>query len=198
MIEFNNTSTIAPYKIFKQEYKKAISAKQQNIEALCISSYSDDLKEVNARFVNLKMINQEEFIFFSNYNSPKSAEFADHSQISATIYWNKTNVQIRMKAHIKKTSKKFNNIYFKKRNKRKNALAISSKQSYKIESYEAIEKNFTHALRNSNLEKCPDYWGGYSLKPYYFEFWSGHEVRINKREVFEKTDGIWKHSFLQP
>ena len=115
MIEFNNISTVAPYKILKQEYKKANYAKQQNIEAICISSYSNEFKEVNARFVNLKMINYEEFIFFSNYNSPKSDEFLDHSQISATIYWNKTNVQIRMKARIKKTSKKFNDLYFKKR-----------------------------------------------------------------------------------
>jgi len=44
----------------------------------------------------------------------------------------------------------------------------------------------------------PEYWGGFSFIPYYFEFWVGHESRINKREVFDKTEGIWKHSFLQP
>ena len=48
------------------------------------------------------------------------------------------------------------------------------------------------------INKCPNNWGGFSCKPYYFEFWEGHESRINKREVFDKIDGIWKHSFLQP
>ena len=44
----------------------------------------------------------------------------------------------------------------------------------------------------------PEYWGGYSFTPYYFEFWKGHESRINKREVFDQIDGVWKQSFLQP
>ena len=34
----------------------------------------------------------------------------------------------------------------------------------------------------------PDFWGGYSFIPYYFEFWQGHENRLNKRHVFEQQD----------
>ncbi len=198
MIEFSNLSNLAPYKIFKQEYEKATLANQSNIEAACISSYSNEIKEVNARFVNLKIIDQNEFIFFSNYESTKSREFLNHAQISASIFWSSTNFQIRMKANIKKTSTEFNNLYFAKRDKKKNALAISSKQSSKIKSYESIEENYKESLANSNLEKCPDYWGGYSFTPYYFEFWEGDDNRLNKREVYEKNDNNWNQHFLQP
>jgi pyridoxamine 5'-phosphate oxidase len=156
------------------------------------------MNEVDSRYVNLKFILNDEFIFFSNYNSSKAFSFNSHNQIAALLYWSSINVQIRMKAQIKKTSKEFNQKYFFDRSKEKNALAISSNQSKPIESYSQVKENYNKSLESDNLKKCPKYWGGYSFIPYYFEFWEGHESRINKREVFDKTDSIWKHSFLQP
>jgi pyridoxine/pyridoxamine 5'-phosphate oxidase len=103
-----------------------------------------------------------------------------------------------MKAQIKKTSKEFNQNYFSDRSEKKNALAISSNQSKQIYSYSQVIENYNRSLENDDLKKCPEYWGGYSFIPYYFEFWVGHESRINKREVFDITDGVWKQSFLQP
>ena len=121
-----------------------------------------------------------------------------HNQISACFYWSSTDTQIRMKANIEQTSKQYNQDYFVNRDKKKNALAIMSSQSKPIVSYEALKSNYQMILKNNDLTKCPDYWGGFSFIPFYFEFWEGHESSINKREVFEKTDGIWKHLFLQP
>ena len=102
MIKFNNLSDEIPYLTFKSIYEDAFRARQKNIEAICISSYSPKTKEVNARFVNLKFINNREFIFFSNYRSPKSQEFRNHSQINGLIFWSSINIQIRIKAHIRK------------------------------------------------------------------------------------------------
>ena len=197
MIKFEDLIQETPYLIFKENYEKALKAKQKNIEAISISSYSNEKKEVNSRYVNLKLVNERKFIFFSNYNSPKSKEFEKHNQITALIYWNNTNIQIRMKALIEKTSKGFNQSYFSKRDKKKNALAICSKQSNPIDSYETLQNKFDFSLKNNNLDKCPDYWGGYSFIPFYFEFWEGHESRLNKREVYELKDDKWIHSFLQ-
>tara|TARA_B100000886_G_scaffold340531_1_gene310895 strand:- start:4379 stop:4975 length:597 start_codon:yes stop_codon:yes gene_type:complete len=198
MIELNNISNETPYRIFKEKYENSLNANQKIIEAICISSFSFEENEVNARFVNLKFVKDKEFIFFSNYDSPKSRDFISHNQITALIYWNATNVQIRMKAKIKKTSKEFNMEYFAKRDIKKNALAISSKQSNKIASYEDILVNYEKSLQKDNLEQCPEYWGGYSFIPYYFEFWEGHESRLNKRQVFEKKNDEWNQFILQP
>ena len=197
MIKFEDLIQETPYLIFKENYEKALKANQKNIEAISISSYSNEKKEVNSRYVNLKLVNKSKFIFFSNYNSPKSKEFENHNQITALIYWNKTNIQIRMKAIIKKTSKDFNQLYFSQRDKKKNALAICSKQSNPIDSYETFQNKFDFSLKNNDLNICPDYWGGFSFTPFYFEFWEGHESRLNKREVYELRDDKWIHSFLQ-
>ncbi len=198
MIEFNNLSNQPPYLIFKERYEKSLKAGQKNIEAICISSYSKKLKEVNARFVNLKFIIDEEFIFFSNYESVKSQDFLDHNQITGLFYWHRTNTQIRIKANIKRTTRDFNKRYFAKRDKYKNALAISSSQSKKIKSYEEVKNNYMKSLGSEDLNVCPENWGGFAFIPYYFEFWRGHESRLNKREVYEIKNGEWINYFLQP
>ena len=198
MIMFQNLNKAKPFQKFKEKYDLAAKKNQSSIDAMCISSYSTKNKEVNSRYVNLKKIIDTKFIFFSNYNSPKSIEFKEHNQISVLIYWDSTNTQIRMKAKIKKTSNEFNQEYFFVRSKEKNALAISSNQSKQIDSYSKVKENFNRSLENDDLKKCPEYWGGYSFIPYYFEFWEGHESRINKREAFHKINGLWKESYLQP
>ena len=198
MIKFTKLNQETPYLNFKKKYDDALNANQKNIEAICISSYSKKLKEVNARFVNLKFIADKNFIFFSNYNSQKSQDFKEHNQITALVYWNSTNTQIRMKATIERSPKEFNESYFSKRSEQKNALSISSNQSEFIDSYENVKEKYLKSLKHDDLKKCPDFWGGYSFTPFYFEFWEGHESRLNKREVYEKSDDSWKHLILQP
>jgi pyridoxamine 5'-phosphate oxidase len=198
MIKFINSSIETPYLKLKEKYDDAINANQKNIEAVSISSYSKQLNEVTSRFVNLKYVNNKDFIFFSNYNSPKGKDFINHDQIAVLIYWNSINVQVRLKAKISKTPKEFNQTYFRNRSEDKNALAISSNQSKPIDSYNQVRNNYNRSLKNDDLKKCPEFWGGYSFTPYYFEFWKGHESRLNKREVYEKSDNIWEHLILQP
>ncbi|MDC0511111.1 pyridoxamine 5'-phosphate oxidase family protein [bacterium] len=201
MINFINNNNLDPYKRLRNEYAKAFSSGELSVEAINIASYDRFKEEVNSRYVNLKFIDDKEFIFFSNYRSPKSHEFKMHDQISATFYWSSTNVQIRMKAIIRKTPKLFNKKYFELRESKKNALAISSMQSQKIDSYNDVTANYQNTLKNQDLSKLPSYWGGYSFVPYYFEFWEGHSSRINKREVFElinNSDNDWLNYFLQP
>ena len=198
MIKFNDINKEKPYLILKEKYDEAINAGQKGIEAISISSYNKDIDEVSSRYVNLKFIINDEFIFFSNYKSPKAFSFNSHNQIAALLYWSSINVQIRMKAYIKTTPKEFNQKYFFDRSKEKNALAISSKQSKPIDSYNQVKENYKKSFKIDNLKKCPEYWGGFSFIPYYFEFWEGHESRVNKREVFDMINGVWKHSFLQP
>ena len=58
---------------------------------------------------------------------------------------------------------------------------ISSNQSSKIDSYESVVRNYEEALNmiNENTER-PEYWGGFTFTPYYFEF-----VRVTKTELIK-------------
>tara|TARA_Y100000766_G_C18914986_1_gene610636 strand:+ start:473 stop:1069 length:597 start_codon:yes stop_codon:yes gene_type:complete len=198
MINFKGKNNSEPLKEFKKFYKEALSKNQKNIEAIAISSFSSKMNEVDSRFVNLKFFIDENFIFFSNYNSPKGYQFTSHDQISALIFWSSINVQIRIKALIEKTPNDFSDKYFKNRDKNKNALAISSNQSQPVASFREIKKNYINVLSEGNTSKRPKYWGGYLCKPYSYEFWKGHKNRLNKRQLFFKNNSTWESKILQP
>ncbi len=198
MIKFNNLNQQPPFLLFKSKYDDALEAGQKAIEAISISSYNTENKEVDSRYVNLKFVNNNEFIFFTNYNSPKSIAFSSHDQISALIYWSSINVQIRMKARIQKTSDKYNQEYFKQRSLDKNALAISSNQSSQISSFDQVLKKYNKIKKDKDLKICPEYWGGFSFSPYEIEFWEGNTSRLNKRDFYELNNGNWCHSILEP
>ena len=199
MIIFLNPSIEKPYIHFQSLYQEAKENGQKGIEAICVSSYNQAKKEVEARYVNLKYIAHNEWIFFSNYLSPKANQFESHDKVSVVIYWASINTQIRMKSKIYKTSHEFSDEHFNGRTKEKNALAISSRQSMAINSFDEVAKNFHDTLKTMTPETMrPDFWGGYSFIPYYFEFWQGHENRLNKRHVFEQQDNEWVEYLLQP
>lgn len=199
MVTFLNNSDEEPYIELRKRYYEAFQLNENLIDVILIASYSEQNNEVDSRAVNLKIIDNNEFIFFSNYDSPKAKQFSMHDQITALFFWNSINVQIRIKATIKKSNKEFSNLHYDKRTKEKNALAHSSNQSSLTESYEKVVANYKKILKNEELLlKRPDNWGGFSFKPYYFEFWEGNNNRLNKREIYTKHRGIWVKSFLQP
>ena len=199
MINLDNMYVSEPYDIFRKYYEEARKKEQKIIEAISISSYDKKNSIVDSRFVNLKYVINDEWIFFSNYNSPKSIQFKSHEQISAVIFWNSINVQIRMKAKIQKTNSEFSNKHFQSREATKNLLAILSQQSEPVSSYDDFLRNYEKKLsiKHKTITR-PEYWGGFSFSPYYFEFWEGHNSRINKRKFYEIENQEWKSGFLQP
>ena len=198
MIDIENISKTEPYLIFLEFYKKAISNKQKNVQASAISTFDNKSLEVNARFVNIKYIMDEDWIFFSNYSSTKANEISQLRNIHALFYWDTIDVQIRMKAKIKKTDNFLSDQHFYKRSKEKNALAICSEQSQPLKSFEDLKEIYNKQLNNTNNYNRPKYWGGYSFQPYLIEFWEGNEYRLNKRRQYKKNDNSWCKTFLQP
>lgn len=198
MITIESLNDQPPYKDFKKFYELAKLKGQSNIDVISVSSFSITKNEVESRYVNLKYILDDEWIFFSNYNSNKATNFYKHNQISVLFYWDSINLQIRIKANIKKSDESISDEHFKGRLDEKNALAISSDQSAKIDSYEEVLVKYNNILQNNNLNDRPDHWGGFSFKPYYFEFWEGNNNRINKREIYELTQKEWINYFLEP
>ena len=147
MIEFKNNNIEIPYLKLRKNYNKALAADQKTIEAISVASYCNKKKEVDSRYVNLKIVDNQEFIFFTNYHSPKAIQFNSHNQISVLIFWNSINTQIRIKASIKKLHiSLITNIFWQ--DPRKNALAVSSNQSKKISSYESVVKKYDTTYKN--------------------------------------------------
>ena len=199
MISFSKICKDEPYLMFESFYKKALQKQQTGPEAASVSSLNTNTNEVESRFVNIKYLNGKKFTFFSNYDSLKANNFENHDQISLLFYWNKIHVQIRIKAKIYRSDEKFSDKHYRERSAEKNALAHSSKQSTPINSYESVVENFKKTLKlEDQISSRPNYWGGFDILPYYFEFWEGNIYRLNKRTVFQLENEKWKKFFLNP
>ena len=198
MIVFQNLPQTKPYQLFYESYQAATEADQPHVYAAAISSYNPSKQLVVSRFVNIKYIDGEDWLFFTNYNSPKAEAFAQHKQICALFFWPPTYTQIRIHAHIEKVSPDRSDAHFIGRREEKNALAISSQQSQAIDSIDSVIAKYDDVLKSADLKKRPDYWGGYVFRPFYFEFWKGSQYRLNHRQVFNKKEGEWVASILEP
>ena len=90
--------------------------------------------------------------------------------------------------------------YFKSRHYESQIGAWASYQSKSID----LLHNFANDL--NELEKKfdqdnmhrPNFWGGYIIKPNYFEFWQGRPARMHDRLVYEINDGKWVNRRLSP
>jgi len=63
VIAFNNIEETEPYLLFKEHYSEAKKKGQKNIEAISIASYQRDSQEVDSRFVNLKYVEKNKWVF---------------------------------------------------------------------------------------------------------------------------------------
>ena len=113
MIQFKDLNQEIPYQIFKSKYDEALSKGQKHIEAAAISSFSKKSNKVNSRYVNIKFVEKDKFIFFSNYNSPKSKDFDENDHIAVLFFWPEIGFQIRMQGTVARTSSTYNQNYFK-------------------------------------------------------------------------------------
>ncbi len=200
MIVFKKQNTSKPIKKYKTFYDQAIKKNQKNIEAISVSSYNRSNKEISSRFVNIKYVEKGNFIFFTNFESPKATDFLTHSQVSLNSFWQSTNVQIRIKGNIKKLEDDLSDNHFKNRSFEKNILAISSNQSKIIDSYNEVIKKYESTMESSkNIDIIrPKYWGGFEIIPYFYEFWIGHPNRLNERVIYMLKDNEWRNEILEP
>ena len=66
MVKLINLEISKPYSRFKELFNEAKKSNQSSIDAICVSSYCSLKKEVDSRYVNLKYIDNNEWIFFTN------------------------------------------------------------------------------------------------------------------------------------
>ena len=123
--------------------------------------------------------------FFTNYNSPK-AKSLQNSKINALFFWSKTNVQIRIKANIKKLMLHYQIAILKRKREKCNFNNLKSIKKYHL--LNKLKKNLIELFLMITILIIGLITSGFSFIPYYFEFWEGNDLRLNKRTVYEFKD----------
>lgn len=185
-----------PFTQFATWFKDAQNSSIQEPNAMMLSTANASGKP-SSRIVLLKEVNDEGFIFFSNYLSRKGREIAANPQAALLFFWDVLERQIRIEGEIKKVDEAISENYFNSRPLDSRIGSIISKQSEVIASREVLEEAFEKYKAADNISR-PKNWGGYILIPDYFEFWQGRPNRIHDRITFSKKENSWLEQRLAP
>jgi pyridoxamine 5'-phosphate oxidase len=188
-----------PIHQFKSWFDQAMKSGIIEPYAMNISTV-DSENRPSSRIVLLRDVNENGFVFYTNYLSRKGKEINEKNFGAINFFWPELERQIRIEGELEKVSTKVSDDYFALRPRGSQIGAWASPQSSKIESREILEKNekdFTEKFQNQAVPR-PEHWGGYLLKPDYFEFWQGRENRLHDRISYEKMNKIWELARLAP
>lgn len=167
---------------------------EPNAMVLCTATANG---KPSARVVLLKSYNNNGLVFFTNYNSRKGKEIAENPNASLLFFWDKLERQVRIEGTLAKVNEEESENYFQSRPYESRLSAIISPQSTVVPGREFLESELERIKNNTDTHR-PAHWGGYILKPTYFEFWQGRANRLHDRLVYELVNDNWQLKRLAP
>lgn len=188
-----------PIKQFQAWFNDAIEAKLPLPEAMTLATATPDGKP-SARMVLLKQVDHAGFVFYTNYRSAKAEQLDANPYAALVFYWPQLDRQVRVEGSVERTSPQESREYFKTRPRESQIGAWASEQSEVISGREVLEqraKELEDFYRDREIE-CPEYWGGYRLKPERIEFWKSRVGRLHDRLLFERSGDGWTVTRLAP
>ena len=189
-----------PMKQFAKWWKQAAASKIDEVNAMTLATASQDGVPA-ARIVLLKGVDENGFIFFTNYESFKGQQLTENPKACLVFFWKELERQVRITGLVEKISTAASDEYFHSRPEGSQLGAIASPQSRIIESREWLDKHFKKLkkqLKNEMIQR-PEHWGGYIVKPVIIEFWQGRPSRLHDRLQYSLQEtGEWKIERLAP
>jgi len=181
-----------PFEQFAVWMNEALSAEIADPTAMTLATADSDGKP-SARVVLLKGVDENGFVFFTNYDSRKASDLISNPVAVLHFFWPDVERQVIVSGTVEKTSREESETYFKTRPRESRISAWASNQSGVIESRKALEERFnavSEQYKDSEVP-LPPFWGGFRLKPTSFEFWQGRKSRLHDRICYERKDGAW-------
>lgn len=187
-----------PIEQFQHWFEQALTAQVNEPNAMTLATVNAEAKP-SARIVLLKGIENNSFVFFTNYKSQKGQELIQNKHAALVFFWPELQRQVRIEGLVEKISPEASTAYFKSRPIESQIGAIVSAQSEKIKDRSVLEDAFEkYVLQNNHSIEKPEHWGGFALVPEKIEFWQGRSSRLHDRLVYEKNPDNWEISRLAP
>ncbi len=179
--------------------KDAVEGNSSDPTAMILSTL-DQAGNPESRVVLLKELTWEGLVFFTNYSSKKGQQISDNQQVAVVFFWPETERQVRIKGRAEKIPDSDSEAYFLSRPLESQLGAWASPQSQIIESRQVLDDNYSHYQNyfGQNEMKKPPYWGGFLIRPHYFEFWQGRSNRLHDRIEFCSSNTGWIINRLAP
>lgn len=153
----------------------------------------------SARVVLLKDVEDDTFVFYTNYESRKGRELAVLPEACLVFLWSELERQVRIEGRVERVGAQASDEYFASRPLGARLSAWASVQSEPVRDRRALEDALAAmSARFDDHPPRPAHWGGYRVIPSSLEFWQGRANRLHDRLLYTAADGGWKIERLAP
>jgi pyridoxamine 5'-phosphate oxidase len=188
-----------PLKHFDVWFQEAVASQVPEPNAMHLATVNGG--RPSSRIVLLKGVENNMFVFYTNYQSRKGHDLEENPACSLTFFWPELERQIRIEGVASRIDAKRSDAYFQSRPRGSQVGAWASPQSLVIQERSLLEeraKQIEEKFKGQEKLPRPHQWGGYEVNPLLIEFWQGRPNRLHDRIVFTKVDEVWKINRLAP
>ena len=189
-----------PFALFDAWFAEACAAEINDPEAMAVASVGAD-GQPSLRMVLLKGHGPDGFVFYTNRESRKGGELAEHQRAALLFHWKSLRRQVRIEGLVAPVTDAEADAYFASRGRDSQLGAWASDQSRPLASRALFEKRFAEvqARFEGAAVPRPPHWSGFQVAPERIEFWSDRPHRLHERRLFvrEEVSG-WTESLLFP
>lgn len=189
-----------PFQQFEAWLQQAVASQIPDPTAMVLATV-DAAGQPDQRLVLLKQMDEQGFVFYTNYASKKARDIAVNAKVSLHFPWHMMERQVRVNGTATRLSTVESLKYFISRPPESQLAAWASQQSSRISSRRLLLDQFERMKEKFADGKIPlpDFWGGYRIVPHRFEFWQGGASRLHDRfEYLQTPAGSWDIGRLAP
>lgn len=189
-----------PFKQFEAWLNYAYEEKYPEPNAFVLSTANAEACP-SSRVLLLKEFSPKGFLFYTNFNSRKAQQIVENPHVAMNFFWYPIEKQICIEGEALMLSSEESDQYFSTRPRESQIGAWASPQSKVLAKRSELENRLAEVRKTypaTAQVPRPPHWGGYIVKPHYFEFWQGRSDRLHDRMVYIADDGKWIIKRLAP